>query len=85
MSFEWAGWIATIGFSLCYIPQIVHTWKVKHVDQVSVWLWILQLVGYSSGMVYGFWLKQTPLIAGYLWGFGCTVLYLVLYFIYRKN
>ena len=82
---ELLGWICTSCFTGCYLPQIWKTFKRKEVGDVSLWQWLIQLLGYSIGIVYGFSLGQPPLIFGYIFGWICTTLYLVLYYKYRNT
>ncbi|HUX52826.1 MAG TPA: PQ-loop repeat-containing protein [Williamwhitmania sp.] len=42
MSIEAVGWLGSILFSICGLPQLVKTWKTKKVDDLSslfLWLW----------------------------------------------
>jgi uncharacterized protein with PQ loop repeat len=82
---ELLGWLTTIAFGLCYWPQIWHSYKVKTVGDISCVAWFIQLAGYSMGLFYGIWLKQMPLIVGYVHGFLCTLIFLFLYWKYRGN
>lgn len=79
------GWLATLGFALCYWPQIYRTWKLKTVGDISFSGWFIQFLAYLCGLEYGFKLKQLPLIVGYLHGLLCTVILLILYKKYRGN
>jgi MtN3 and saliva related transmembrane protein len=81
---EIIGWIVTILFSICYWPQLYRSWKRKKVGDVSVWAWVIQTFGYGLGISYGLWLKQMPLIFGYIHGFLCSILFLCLYWRYKK-
>lgn len=72
------GWIATACFALCYVPQIIKTYRTKKVRDVSLDQWLIQLVGYITGLIYGIELHQTPLIFGYIWGGVSTIVYIAL-------
>jgi len=82
---EWLGWLTTAAFSVCYWPQLYRSWKRKSVGDVSVWAWIIQSIGYAMGISYGLWLNQGPLIFGYCHGLFCSLLFLAMYWRYRKN
>jgi len=82
---EFLGWFTTLAFAICYWPQLYKTWRKKQVRDISVWPWIIQTIGYGTGLIYGSLLKQTPLIAGYAHGLICSVLFLYLYRRYYKN
>lgn len=79
------GWIYTIAFGVCYIPQIVKTWTTKKVDDVSIALFILSIVGYAAASVYvlskvGF---NIILLANYTFGGLCSLLMVLLYYRYK--
>lgn len=82
---EILGWIVTFLFSACYWPQLYKSWKRKSVGDISVWAWLLQVLGYGLGIKYGLWLGHGPLIWGYCHGFVCSILLLLLYYKYRGN
>ena len=46
------GWIYTLCFAICYIPQIVKSIRTKKVDDISVSLFVLSLLGYISAIIY---------------------------------
>jgi len=81
--FTLLGWVATFSFGLCYVPQIIKTYRRKEVADVSLWTWIIQGVGYTTGVAYGFHLKEGPLMFGYVWGWLCTAVFLILYLKYK--
>ena len=82
---ELLGWLTVTALSLCYIPQLLKTLREKRVENISLWQWILQFIGFITGMLYAGCLKQLPLFVGYAWGFGCTGLFLFLYWKYHKK
>ena len=46
------GWLYTICFAICYIPQIVKTFETKKVEDISLSLFGLSLIGYLSALIY---------------------------------
>ena len=57
------GIILAISFSTAYLPQILKMWKNKSSEDVSLWMLIINTIGYISGVMYlivgeatGFWL-----------------------------
>lgn len=76
---ELFGWIGTILFTSCYIPQIYRTYQTHEVKDVSLTMWIIQLAAYTSCLVYAFTLKAQPLIMGYSLGWLFTAWWLELY------
>lgn len=79
------GWLATILFAMCFWPQLIRSYRRKSVGDISVWSWVLQTIGYACAVCYGFWLKEGPLMWGYSHGFLCSIVFLCMYFKYRKN
>lgn len=59
------GWIATILFTVCYIPQIVKTSRTKTVEGLSFLLLFLQFIGNIVALWYAFLIDQAPLIVKY--------------------
>jgi len=81
------GWFYTLCFAICYIPQIVKSLTTKKVDDVSVTLFILSLMGYIAAIMYtlgeiGF---NLILITNYLLGSFCSIVMIITYFIYKKK
>ncbi len=81
------GWFYTICFAICYIPQIVKSLTTKKVDDVSISLFILSLVGYISAIVYtlgdiGF---NLILVTNYIFGATCSLIMIITYLRYRKK
>jgi len=83
MTTEAFGYISALCFSLCYLPQIIRTYRRKTVEDVSVWMWILQGAAYTTGFVYGASLHSKPLILNYGIGLGYTWIWLYLWWVYR--
>lgn len=80
---EWAGWISAAAFSACYLPQLWKTWRLKSVEDISVWMWIIQGVAYLSGLMYGAWLDKWPLILNYSLGLLYTYIWLLMWIQFR--
>ena len=79
------GWSTTILFAACYMPQLWKTFKTKSVGDVSFGQWIIQQVGYGTGIYFACSLQEPILIVGYTWGFICTLLYLIMHARYHKG
>lgn len=81
------GWFYTICFAICYIPQIVKTFKTKKVEDISLSLFGLSLFGYISATIYT--LNELGsnyiLLLNYSFGGICSLIMIVLYFLYRKK
>jgi len=79
------GWFYTLCFAICYIPQIVKSLKTKKVNDVSVSLFILSLLGYISAIIYtlsdiGF---NLILITNYIFGAICSLTMIIIFLCYR--
>lgn len=62
------GWIATILFSICYIPQIIKIRKVKSVEGLSFLLLFISFIANVIALWYAFLIKQPPLQFKYVFG-----------------
>jgi len=74
-------------FVTCYWPQIIKSIKTKRVNDVSILLFVLSIVGYLSaaGYVYlrfgnDFWLLGNYALSGF-----SSIFMVYIYFKYRKN
>ena len=81
------GWFYTICFAICYMPQIYKSLTTKKVDDVSVSLFILSLIGYICAIIYtlsdiGF---NLILITNYVFGAICSLLMIIIFLCYRKK
>lgn len=79
------GWLYTICFAICYIPQIVKSLTTKKVDDISVSLFVLSLLGYISAIIYtlseiGF---NAILITNYIFGAICSLLMIIIFLCYK--
>jgi len=81
------GWIYTLCFAICYIPQIVKSIRTKKVNDISVSLFILSLLGYISAIIYtlsdiGF---NLILITNYIFGAICSLTMIIIFLCYRDK
>jgi len=81
---ELFGWIGTVLFTVCYIPQIVHCYLTKSLEGVSLVMWLIQWLAYTSCLIYAVTIQKPPLIVGYSIGWLMTAWYLELYRQYRR-
>jgi len=84
---ETIGWTYTVCFAICYIPQIVKSLRTKKVDDVSVSLFALSLIGYISALTYTIGeIGLNPiLITNYISGGLCSLLMIIIFLCYKKN
>jgi uncharacterized protein with PQ loop repeat len=66
----------------CYIPQIVRTLRTKDVAGISIWLLIMVVGGYITGLIYVIWLVEPILILTYSVGLvvATSTMGLILYY-----
>jgi len=79
------GWIATILFSICYIPQILKTRKAKSIEGLSFLLLFISFVANIIALWYATLIKQPPLQVKYVFGIIFVGICLALYLHILKN
>ena len=67
------------------IPQVVKSYRSRHVRDISVWQPLLLNVGMTLWLVYGILLKDLPLIVANSVSLVCYTLLLVMKFTYREG
>jgi uncharacterized protein with PQ loop repeat len=82
---EYIGWIGSVFFAICALPQVIKTYKTKRVDDISalfLWLWFLGEVFTLWYIVYDDIITGTthwPLIFNYLFN-----IFMLFYLIWAK-
>ncbi len=83
------GWTATTLFTLCYIPQMIKTYKSKTVDGLSFGLLLISFVANIVALCYATLIKQPPLQIKYIMAMiflgGCIYLYLNVHLSQKKQ
>jgi len=78
------GWIATTLFTVCYIPQIIKTYRTQTVDGLSFRLLFISFVANIVAFCYATLIGQPPLQLKYTLALVflsvCIYLYLKVYF-----
>ncbi|MFA5336872.1 MAG: PQ-loop repeat-containing protein [Candidatus Omnitrophota bacterium] len=78
------GWTATILFTICYIPQMIKTYKTKTIDGLSFRLLFISFIANIIALCYATLIKQEPLQIKYILAIffvgGCIYLYLKIHF-----
>lgn len=78
------GWIATILLTTYSIPQIVKIIKRRSVEDISIWMWSLYLVGHIVAIFYAVLINQNPLIIKYAISIVTSIIVIIVYFKYNK-
>ncbi|WP_430816378.1 PQ-loop repeat-containing protein [Carboxylicivirga sp. RSCT41] len=82
---EMIGWLGSILFAVCALPQAIHTYRTKKSDDLSelfLWLWFLGEVFTLTYILYGdivTGIYHIPLYFNYIFN-----LFLLFYLLYAK-
>ena len=76
---QFLGWVATVLFTVCFIPQIIKMRKSKTVDGLSFLFLFITLVANSVALVYAVLIEQMPLQIKYILALVFLVPCIVLY------
>jgi len=82
---EILGWASTIIFSVCIIPQIVKTHKVKKVDELSISMWLMFFFGNVSALLYAILIEEPPLIFKYIFALITSFWLITIYIYYTRK
>ncbi|KKU50016.1 MAG: hypothetical protein A3H69_02980 [Candidatus Sungbacteria bacterium RIFCSPLOWO2_02_FULL_47_9] len=61
-------WITAIGLigaactTISFLPQALKTWKLRKAEDISLGMYVLFVSGVALWLIYGFLIKDTPLI-----------------------
>lgn len=78
------GWVSTILFTVCFIPQIVKMEKTKKVDDISFLFFFIQFIANIIALAYAILIHQVPLIVKYVAALGMLVVVIYYYFKFKK-
>lgn len=76
-----AGFLTTVSF----LPQVIKSLKTRHMDDFNIWFLILMIVGLSLWTVYGFMIKQLPIIIANIATISLNLILLALKIKYQKQ
>ena len=79
------GVISMVLFSFAYVPQIIAILRTKNVSGISLWLWIMVVSGYVTGLVYVIHLKDPIVVATYFVGLFLAAITTCLVIYYRRK
>lgn len=77
------GIISMVLFAVCFIPQIMRTYRTRIVSGISPVLWIMVVFGHLTGLIYTLYLKDGILVASYSIGLVLSSIVLAGYYRYR--
>jgi MtN3 and saliva related transmembrane protein len=68
-----------------FVPQVVKIWREKDASQVSWWMYVVTVTGFSLWTTYGVFLKSWPLVASNVVCLGLSAAILVLKWRYSRR
>ena len=57
------GYVAATLTTLAFIPQVIHTWRTRKMEDISAGMYTAFAIGLAAWIVYGILLGQWPIIA----------------------
>jgi MtN3 and saliva related transmembrane protein len=72
-----AGAVTSTGF----IPQLIRGYITKELDDVSYFMPSILAIGMSLWFLYGFFVREFPIIVANAFGIGCCIILLIM----KKN
>ncbi len=82
---RWLGFTSLVCFTVCYIPQLIRTYRTKEVAGVSPFYWAVLVVGYMAGLFYVWALGDRLLWLTYVGGLFCCLAMLAACVLFRKR
>jgi MtN3 and saliva related transmembrane protein len=79
------GLIAGFLTSVAAVPQLVKSYRSRHVRDISIWQPVLLTAGLALWLVYGILLKDLPLIAANIFSLLCYAVLIVMKIVFREN
>lgn len=73
-SILWIGLLAGLLTSLAALPQVVKTWRTRHVRDLSIWQPVLLSTGLALWLIYGMLIGDIPLISANIVPLICNLL-----------
>lgn len=77
------GWISTVCFNICYLPQLYKIYRTKDVYSINVYMWYLQFIAHLTGLFYAVNITSFPLIINFIFGLFYSWLGILMYWVYR--
>ena len=56
------GYLAAICTTAAFIPQVIHTIKTKSTEDISLYMYLIFLIGVFSWFIYGIFMNALPII-----------------------
>ena len=85
MNPTWVGLVAGLLTSIASLPQLIKTWRSRHVRDLSIWQPLLLSVGVALWLIYGILIRDIPLILANITPLICNLLLTAMKIRYRDN
>jgi uncharacterized protein with PQ loop repeat len=73
------GWVATVMFTVCYVPQIIKTYRSETIEGLSFLLLFISFIANIVALAYATMIAQPPLQVKYFLAITLLAATLVLY------
>jgi len=60
---DFIGYIAATLTTISFVPQVLKTWRSKHANDVSLWMYCIFTAGIVMWLIYGIWAQAWPVAA----------------------
>jgi MtN3 and saliva related transmembrane protein len=85
MNATYLGLLAGTLTSVATIPQVIRSYRTRHVRDLSIWQPLLLAVGTALWLIYGIILTDVPLIVANVFSVVCNALLIILKIMYGDN
>ena len=85
MNIDILGFVATALTTGSLIPQVLKTYKTKDVSSISLSTYIMYFIGILIWIVYGFYLKSTPIHVSNFFGLIFSTSIIIMKIKYEKR
>ena len=58
----WLGLLAALCTTIAFVPQVVKTWRTRSAADISLWMFAVMIAGVMLWLVYGWSVRDIPLI-----------------------
>ena len=74
------GWSSTLLLTICALPQLFKIYRTNSVEDVSIWMWWVYLIGHLFAIVYAILIFQPPLLFKYSVNILISIFIIILYY-----
>jgi MtN3 and saliva related transmembrane protein len=79
------GLLAGILTSCAVLPQIVKSYRSRHVRDISLWQPVMLVVGMGLWLLYGILIDDLPLIVTNIFSITCNLILITMKLLYADN